>query len=364
MLHYITEGARIFLNSCKSRIHPKKYPGNAEEICHAIVKDCWNGRFFQTSTGNFPQFWTRDFGWCTFSLMKLGEQKEIHQTLRYALNRFSENGRITTTLTPRGKPFDFPVFAVDSLPWLIHSIAVSKFPYYSYRHFLNREIQRFVKTAIDSSIDSGNTGLVKQMHFSSMKDLAVRSSSCYDNCMAALLAKDLTGMKELQHQNPLKNYNYPALIKQHFWNGNYFYDDLTQKQYVAGDANLFPFALGIIKDEEMLRIALKSIRDTGLDAPFPLKYSSERGVASFIFQEVFLRNYEGNAIWTHMGPLYIKLTKQVDPELAKQYTEKYTQLIEKHGNYLEVFSPKGKPYSSPFYYCDRGMLWACNYLTL
>ncbi len=356
MLHHATEGARIFLNSCTSRVLPKKYPGNAEDICRAVIKDCWNGRFFQVSTGNFPQFWTRDFGWCALSLVKLGYQKEVHQSLRYALNRFSEHGKITTAITPRGKPFDYPVFAVDSLPWLLHSIVASKFPYYSYRHFLDRELQRFAKKVLDND----SSGLVKQAHFSSMKDLAVRRSSCYDNCMVALLAKELAGIKELK--NPLKEHNYPALIKQQFWNGNYFYDDITQKPYVAGDANLFPFALGIIKDEEMLRVTLNSIREAGLDSPFPLKYTAQRKDAAFLRREILSRNYEGNAIWTHMGPLYIKLVKQIEPELGKQYAEKYAQLIEKHGNYLEVFSPDGKPYRSPFYYCDRGMLWACNYL--
>jgi len=39
-------------------------------------------------------------------------------------------------------------------------------------------------------------------------------------------------------------------------------------------------------------------------------------------------------------------------------------LIEQHGNFLEVFDSKGKPFSTPFYYCDSGMLWAANYLTL
>ena len=357
IIDYFTQGSRIFLNSWKNRIFPKKYEGNAKEICQRVIKGCWNGRFFQTSTTNFPQFWTRDFGWCIQSLIKLGYKKEVQQTLRYALNRFKEYNKITTAITPNGKPFDFPNLAVDSLPWLIHSIKISEFEYYSHKTFLNKEIKKFYDKVINP-----HTGLVKpEKSFSSIKDFAVRKSSCYDNCMVALLAKDLEKMKLI---NPFKDYNYPSLLKRHFWNGKYFYDDLRKKDYVAGDANIFPYVFGLCNDKEMLSSSLKAIQDTELDQPLPLKYTSSRNEVSFIWQEIFLRNYESNSIWTHMGPLYIKLVQQVDKELAATLKQKYQEKIEKHKNYLEVFTTKGKPYHSPFYYTDRGMLWAANYLTL
>src|SRR3989344_7065103 len=269
VLQYFTEGPRIFLNSWKNRVLTKKYHGDAEEICEQIVNDCWNGRYLQTSTGNFSQFWSRDFGWCTRSLLDLQHKDQVHHTLRYALNRFKQHKKITTTITPRGMPFDFPTYAVDSLPCLIHSIKASKFPHHSFKDFLNKEIQKFYHQVINQ-----HTGLIKpEVHFSSIKDFAVRKSSCYDNCMVALLAKDL---KDLKLDNPFAKFSYPEQIKRHFWNGEYFYDDLRQQKYVAGDANLFPFALGIITDKEMLRSALEKIHEAGLDQPFPLKYSSGR----------------------------------------------------------------------------------------
>ena len=80
ILDYFTQGSRIFLSSWKRRISSKKYDGNAQEICQKVIQDCWNGRFLQTSTGNFIQFWTRDFGWSTNSILKLGYQKEVQQS--------------------------------------------------------------------------------------------------------------------------------------------------------------------------------------------------------------------------------------------------------------------------------------------
>ncbi len=357
LIDYASEGPRIFFAGIKNRILPKRYEGNAENICKEIVKDCWNGSFFQTSTTNFPQFWTRDFGWCTQSLVKLKYENEIHHTLRYALNRFRQHRMITTTISTLGRPFDFPEPAVDSLPWLIHSIKISKFPYHSFKPFLNKEIQKFFELFIN-----GQTGLVRpELHVSSIKDFAIRKSSCYDNCLTALLAHELKSMKLI---NPLREFDYPSLIKRHFWNGHYFHDDLSKKHYVAGDANIFPFVLGIINNEEMLKSALEQIQAAGLDEPFPLKYTADSRQVRFIWQEIAMMNYESNALWTHMGLLYIKLLQQVDKDRAKEEKEKYTEIIEKHRNFLEVFTAEKKPYSSPFYYCSSGMLWAANYLTL
>ena len=356
-IDYLTQGSRIFLTSWKNRLFKKKYKGNAEKICQQIVKDCWKEPYFRTSTTNFPQFWTRDFGWCVKSLMQLKYEKEVHHTLRYALNRFRKYKKITTTITPRGKPFDFPKPAVDSLPYLIHAIKISKFPYHSFKPFLNYEINKFFRRFIDPE-----TGLVKpELHVSSMKDFAVRKSSCYDNTMVALLAKDLRDMKLL---NPFKEFPYSTLIKKHFWNGHYFHDDLDKKHYVAGDANLFPFIFGVIKDREMLKSALDQIHSAELDEPFPLKYTADRRNVKFIWEEFFMRDYESDAIWMHMGLLYVKLLKEVDKEFYTKYKKRYTELIEKHGNFLEVFTTEGKPFSTLFYYCDSGMLWAANHLTL
>jgi glycogen debranching enzyme len=361
VVDYITQGSRIFFSSWKSRVKPQEYAGTAEQICRKIVKDCWNGQFFQTSTTNFPQFWTRDFGWCTSSLIKLGYEAEVKQTLKYAMNRFQDAGKITTTITPKGKPFDFPIQAVDSLPWLIHSIKLSRFYYGNYKELLNKEIQRLFDEVI-----SIQTGLVKkELHLSSMKDFSMRKSSCYDNCMIAMLAKDLKSMSGLV--NPFEAYDYPELIVRNFWNGGYFYDDLEKGEYVAGDANIFPFICGIVGDEDKLRSVLEVIQVAGLDKPLPLRYTIHRKDANFIAQEFLLKNYEGNTIWTHMGPLYIKLVQKMDKWQADEYQKKYAALIEKSLSYPEVLSVKGEevlPFRTAFYNCDRGMLWAANYLTL
>jgi hypothetical protein len=334
-----------------------QYAGDARQICEHIVNDCWNGRYFQTSSGHFSEFWTRDFGWCVDSLLKLGYRKEVLKTLEYALSVFSSAGGVATTISPGGKPFNFPRFSPDSLPFLMHALnsANAKALIKKYRGFLANEAEKYASRVIDIE-----TGLVKDKPFSSMKDGFYRHCSAYDTSMAGMLAKEL-GKARIKHRIPdMKK----ALMK-NYWNGRCFLDDLSGKTYVSGDAQVFPFWTGVITDKKMMKSAFNAIIESGLDHPFPLKYTSFRIRPDVLAQKFFAPNYEGNTIWAHMGLLYIQLLTKFDPALAKQHTLSYRQLVEKYRNFLEVYQPDGtKPYKSIAYSCDEGMLWAANLLVL
>jgi len=226
--------------------------------------------------------------------------------------------------------------------------------------FLNSEIRKFFNIVMDK-----DTGLVrKDRHFSSMKDHSLRKSSCYDNVMAAVLAKELESLKMLE--NPFRKYNFRKIIKGNFWNGDYFLDDLSGSRVITGDSNVFPFWAGIFSSKKMLKSAVSSMQSAGLDKPFPLKYtkSAKLGKQKFIGIEFFAKNYERNTVWTHMGPLFISLVKKVSRNDFEKYCRQYKSIIEKHKNYLELFTPEGKPYRTPFYCSDESMLWAANFLAL
>jgi len=354
---YLSEGSRILKNSRHAKRYGfHRYPGNAKQICHQIIKDCWNGIFFQTSTTHFPQFWTRDFGLCTESLIKLGYTKEVEQTVRYALTQFQKHGKITTTISSKGKPFDVFSYAIDSLAWLLHSITLLNEPFKEFHPLIEKEVRRLCTIAVDI-----NTGLVNNKKYSSIKDFAIRQSSCYDNCMLAVISASL---KKLKLSNPLNIFNYEKIIFEHFWNGNYFYDDSTKKLYVASDANLFPFYFGIIKEKSILKKAFQSIHDAQLDEPFPLAYTTKAAPVTFISQEFLMKNYERDSTWLHIGPLYLKLLQNIDKKQAQEYIDRYTKMIEHFGTFPEVLFSNGKPFQSFFYHSDQGMLWAANYLTL
>ena len=358
-LIYIPEALRMLKRRLKVMLlGTKKYKGTPMEISKQIIDDCWNNKYFKTSTGHFKEFWTRDFGICAESLLKLGYKKQVYSTLKYALEIFSKYRKITTTITPYNIPFDFPAYSPDSLPFLIRSLRLlnKKELISQFKPFLNKEINKFYNIVLDKE-----TGLVKKgKAFSSMKDNVMRCSSLYDNIMVAMLNNELKKIKILN--NPFKDYNFKKIIKSNFWTGEYFLDDLSGKQYISGDANTFPYYTDVFTSKAMIKSSIASIEEEELDKPFPLKYTNNSKESKhFLFTDLFAPNYEGDTNWIHLGLCYIAVVNKVDKQKAKKYIEHYTQNIKKHRNFLEVFNNK-KPYSSLFYYCDEGMLWVANYL--
>ena|SRR3989338_6595268 len=342
----------------------KKYEGNANDICREILENCWNGTYVQVSAGHFCEFYARDFGWIVQSLMKLGQEDRVQNTLTYALKKYHKAGKITTTLSPEGRAFDFPTYAPDSLAFMLFSLRTAKA--YNlvekYRTFLNQELQRAYTVCYDPEL-----GLIKRKtHFSSMKDHAVTDSSCYNNVMLAVMQREA---KLLKLENPFKtNFknNFKNTIKKHFWTGEYFLDDLSGTTHIAGDANLFPFWTGIFDEKSMLRKAIVSIKKAHLDSPIPLRYTSKtvKSQEKMIYLEAFAQAYERDTCWMHMGPLFIEMVTKVDREQARRYLSKIKKLIERDQNYLELYWESLKPFSSPFYYADESMSWCANYLTL
>jgi hypothetical protein len=358
---WVSEAARMYFGSLRrkfSGIH--RYKGDAEEICHSVVSSCWNKkrRYFQTSAGHFCQFYTRDFAWCTRPLVNIGLQQEVHRTLEYALKGFASRKRITVAISPGGNAFDFPGYAVDSLPCLLHSMVEAEADHLieKYRDLLHRELKLFCARVLEKS-----TGLVTpSAFFSSAKDHYQRASSCYDNMMLGMLSADLD---RKGFHNPLCEYDYKKLLKFNFWTGSGFIDDLSGKNLISGDANVFPYWSGLFADSSMINSSVKTLRNLKLDYPFPLKYTGnvegKRSGYAWLAPD-----YQGNSIWTYLGLLYIDALSKVDRKLALHYLHKYTEVIEKHGNFLEVFDSNGNPYRSRFYYTDDSMLWAVIYLDL
>jgi len=365
MMVYLSEALRILLRKFKVKFRGiKKYEDNDESICTRIIRDCYNkeDNYFMTSNGHFSEFYARDFGWCVQALLRLGYREEVINTLDYALRTYKRQGRIEQIISPEHRAFTFPhKYSPDALAFIIRSLKLARAKKLIQKHrvFLNQEIKRYYNTVIDRV-----TGLVrKDKSFSSMRDYAIRQSSCYDNVMTGVLANDLKELRVLD--NPFKKYDYKKLLIDNFWTGTYFLDDLSGNKIICGDANVLPFWSGLIKDKKMLRRAVKSIRREGLDKPFPLKYTSKRFKEQKMINIEFIAgDYERDAIWAHIGMMFIEMVSMIDKELAEKYLNQYTQQIKKHKNFLEVYDRNGRPFKTWFYYADEGMLWAANYLYL
>ena len=217
------------------------------------------------------------------------------------------------------------------------------------------------------------TNLIKtDKNFSSIKDNAKRQGSCYDNCCAAVIAREakLLHLKTTLDFNTIKN-----KIKEKFWIAEYFRDteektrknakkDTQETVYVAGDANTFPFWFHIFTEKEMGEKAIKAVQKEKLETKFPLKYTSFIPNNFFFPLSLLAPNYEGNTIWAHMGLCYIDVVARTNKALARKYLKEYEEQIKVHKTFLELYDAEGNPYKSFFYITDEGMLWASKWLAL
>lgn len=364
MLELASEGLRIFRRNLRIKMRGsaglQRHLGTDTQICRQIVESCYNRKknFFMVSNGHFRQFYMRDFGLCVEALLFLGYKQEVHRTLQYALSCYSRHDKITTQITPQDIPVDSFAFSCDSLAFLLRSLRIAKANdlVEVYKPFLEQKAFEYKSRVLDRK-----TGLVRQgIYFSSMKDGFRRNSSCYDNCCVASVSDELTN---LGLKNPFRKHDKAVMT---YWNKSYFYDDISKDKYVAGDANSFPFYFGVVKDKDVLKKAVKSIRGEGLDDPLPLRYSKDkRGGKRIWINRVLVPNYEGNTIWAHLGMAYICVIAKYDKEMLSKYLDSYKKhMIDRYRNFLEVLNSDLTPYSSAFYYCDENMVWASIYLWL
>lgn len=354
----IKEGMRIFGHHIGrvSRGYGS-YDGDFRHMCRVIIDSCWNGRNFQVSSGHFSDFYTRDFSWCIEPLIKLGYKEKCAATLDYALSIFFDHKKTAVAISPDGIPLDIFSYAPDTMGLLLRSLSIlnDKAIIEKYKPFLQSEVERFEHLVLAE----GGT-LIENPKFSSMKDHANRSFCLYDYIMIELVKNH---SKSLGLDFTFKNMNYKKIIKEYYWN-HFYFRDTPDSDYVAGDANVIPYWSGAIKDPRMLKSSIKTIRSEGLDKPFPLKYTSEIVSGQLSPVNLLAPNYEGNAIWGHLGPLYIDIVSKVDKSLAEKYLSKYVGLVEKHKNFYEVYHPNGKPFRSAFYSADESMSWASIILEL
>ncbi|MBR9701259.1 hypothetical protein GOV11_05335 [Candidatus Woesearchaeota archaeon] len=357
----INEGLRIAQRARKVRISGfTKYKGTPDEICKKIIEDAYNGEYLRISSGHFCEFYVRDFALVAEAMLGLGYKDMVASTLRYALDNFKAAGKVTTSISPDGEPFDFPAYGPDSLALLLLTIRRVKFKLSgSDRKFLQGEVDRFVSEVVDKQ-----TLLpYKYKRFSAIRDLAKKAASCYDATMVGVVACEAP---KLKLKFPFSENQVKDRILNTYWNGTYFFADTKRQRIVAGDANVFPFWTGLFTDKKMIASAMTSIGAAGLDDPFPLRYVStldkSREKVSLHFTDWFAPDYETDSIWTHLGLAYLEVLSKVDKKRTKMHLNSYTKLLKTYKTWLELYDSQGTPYMKFFYVADEGMSWCASYL--
>jgi hypothetical protein len=338
-----------------------KIDGDILTIAQKIISDCYKKakinneqfKYFVVSNGHFAQFYCRDFGMCVTSLVKLGYTKECQETLKYALTIFQNTHKITTTIDHNHNPIDYFAPGPDSLAFLLHAIKTCHYNLSDEeREFLNDQICLYYAQFWDMRKNTPK----RKTYFSSAKDHYIRDASCYDFTMIAWTSKLA---KQLNLHNPfsLNEVDFENRLVQLYWNGEYFFDDLTHEEYVASDAQIFPFFCEICTDSKKWHKANKAIINEELNLPFPIQYTAKRYKKKERFEAIFAPNYEGNTVWIHIGLCYVIVLAKFDKEQMQNELEKLKNLIYKHKNLLEVFYKNAKPYKTIFYKADENLLW-------
>jgi len=339
------EALHYFTTSLKQRITHTRYRGTARQICRQIIHDNWNGTHFTTSTHHYQEFWARDFGLVIDALLELGYERQVENTLTYALNTYKKARTITTTISRNGIPFSFPDhYSPDSVAWFLYSLNRANM---IDTEFAQEMIDRYARCVLD------NHGRVKPNHFSSMRDHAKQQSSCYNHCMSILIARIA---KNERLKFPFSEKQLVTILDE-YWTGTHYQDD-RKTSTPTGDANTFPYWLGVGKD---FGKTLNTLKEQGLLDPFPLKYTRDK--QPMILAELLVRGWQQDTIWPMMGLVFLNILKKYDKKLASSYHQRYAQIIEKHGTLYEAYRDD-EPYASLLYHADEGMLWAANYLTL
>jgi hypothetical protein len=352
---YATSGLRIARRRVRGM---RRFEGDAASICRGVIESCWTGAYLAASGGHFRQAWTRDLGFSAPSLVRLGQGERVRASLAWMLDAWSRRGRVTTTVFPGGRPRDIWTLGVDSLPLLVHALRAVEADDLVARHaaWLGPEVARYGAAVLDPA-----TGLVRDDRaFSTHRDTVRTRANAYAATMVALLDRHLR--EGGWFPSPVPAGAADRLVAAH-WRGDRFADRADGAE-VTGDATVAPFFFRVVPDELGLAVALAAARSAGLADPLPLRYSARRDAsAEGRVQRWLVADYQGSAIWTSLGAMYLRLLQRVDPLAAREASAGYRRIVERDGTVVEVYdgqAPGLRPYRGRFrlFVADEAMLWA------
>jgi hypothetical protein len=140
---------------------------------------------------------------------------------------------------------------------------------------------------------------------------------------------------------------------------------MRRQNIITGDANTYPFWCGVVKSKAVFKKCMESIMKAKLDVPWPLKYSSSQTNPSrMILAEKIVGDYERNTVWMHLGLCYLDCIKKFYPSKLRGYLNAIAKQVNENKNFLELFTPDGKPFEVRFHITEEGMLWAVKFLDL
>lgn len=326
-------------------------------------------------------------------------QRIYLQSALYALDAFSAEKRLTTTIVPIA-----PHWAVltevhpgsvpsDSLYGILYALdALQDTQKYSTDTYKlqtadtarsvtrqrRADLQLLLKRYL-AQVQDPSTGLVRSgAHLASARDGVVRDRSFYDNIVlwkTLQLADKLgiqkapTGQLEKMHDTILDLY----------WDDRegHFKDDRSARTANANYSSDWLLALptGFLSadnpaDRPYLQRSIDFIRAQHIADPFPIKYQVVADVPQAPWAvRTFVPNYGSDAIWSYWGAQYMTLLGQLahdvpDAEYQQELQRDidiYSDKIRTYHGFPETFTPDGRFLETPVYKSIRQTGWVVQF---
>lgn len=326
-------------------------------------------------------------------------QRIYLQSALYALDAFSAEKRLTTTVVPIAPrsavltevhPGSVPS---DSLYGILYALdalqdtdARSNRTYTLGTADTAREIiqqrrgdlQRLLNIYL-SQVQDPSTGLIKSgIDLASARDGVVRDRSFYDNVVlwkTLQLADTLAIQKAPEGQLASMR----STILKLYWDDRegHFKDDMSSRPSKTNYSSDWLLALptGFLQvdnpaDRDYLQRSVSFIRAQHIAEPFPIKYQATTQAPEAPWAvRTFVSNYGSNAIWSYWGAQYMTLLGQlarVAPDAGYQQElhhdlNLYSDKIEQYHGFPETFTPDGRFLETPVYKSIRQTGWVVQF---
>jgi hypothetical protein len=315
-------------------------------------------------------------------------QRIYMQSVLYALDAFSHERTLTTTIVPIG-PHSAVLTEVhpgsvpsDSLYGILYALQAMQNqaqsgPYHLQTTQAAKQIVRerhadlaMLLQVYLSQVQDTKTGLVRSdIKLAAARDGVTRKSSFYDN---VILWKTLQLASNLGiATTPESTLNaMRSTILATYWNTRegHFNDDLTGNNYSSDWLIALPTGFLNPQDTADLPYLTNSvayIRANHIADPFPIKYQVKTETADVPWAvNTFVPNYGGDAIWSYWGAQYMTLLAQLGvdyrAELDNDISIYKQKMVETHG-FPETFTPDGRFLQNAVYKSIRQTGWVVQF---
>ena len=330
--------------------------GTPREIAEGVLRRN-AGPVLRAGSGHFWPMWPSDFGKTFAGAWPVLGGDYLRQQTAWMTQESARLGRVTTCFSER-RGFDMPWWRGDNLPWLLWcwgEIArrSGKGPDEGER----RALERLVADYEERWLEPG--GLLSRKVTGDWVDTVRRPSSTYNNlCVLMMLRRcGELGLKTKSGPDAFARRLLADRLR-----GDHFRDhaDTDALSVDGAVAALYLQSFG----REVLGPVADRIAAERLDEPWPMRCAAGAYDPRTVPLLTRLAPGYHRAHWLHLGSMWLNGLRKLGRDTSRGRAAVET-LITRHGHILEAVEADGRPYTSFFISCERGLSMAAGqYLEL